>query len=63
MSTSAADVQQLARLAGIELSEERASALIVPLRAMEDAARQLAAFEYGEAEPSGRFHPPKAPTK
>lgn len=59
MSTSAADIQQIARLAGIELPEERAAALIVPLRAMQDGARQLAAIDYAEAEPGSRFRAPQ----
>lgn len=60
MSATAADIQRIARLAGIELSEERASALAPSLRTIEDGARRLAAIDYGDAEPAGRFRAPKA---
>jgi Asp-tRNA(Asn)/Glu-tRNA(Gln) amidotransferase C subunit len=60
---TATEIQELARLAGIELPEERAAALIISLRTIQDAARELASIEYGDAEPSGRFRVPRTGTK
>lgn len=60
---TAPEIQELARLAGIELSEERAAGLVIPVRTIEDAARALASIEYGDAEPSGRFRAPKTGAK
>lgn len=62
MST-ASGIQELARLAGIELPEERAAPLIPSQPALQDAARALAAVDYGDVEPSGRFRSPGSVTK
>jgi Asp-tRNA(Asn)/Glu-tRNA(Gln) amidotransferase C subunit len=62
MST-ATEIQELARLAGLELPEERAAALVISLRTMQDAARVLASIDYGGVEPSGRFRVPRSGTK
>jgi len=59
MTDSATEVQQIARLAGVDLPTERGEALAVPMRGMQDAARQLASIDYGDAEPSGRFRAPR----
>lgn len=63
MTDSTAQIQQVVRLAGIEVPENRAEALVVAVRTMEDAARLLAAIDYGEAEPSSRFRAPGAASR
>lgn len=60
---TATEIQELARLAGIELPEERAVALITSLRTIQDAARALSAIDYSDAEPGGRFRAPQPGTK
>lgn len=63
MSTSAADIQRIARRAGVDLPEERAQMLVAALAGIDDAARLLSAIEYGETEPAARFRPPAGESK
>lgn len=50
-------VQRLASLAGVPLSDERVAALALVLPAVLPAIAALAAVDYGETEPAGRFRP------
>ena len=59
VSDDSDSVKQMARRAGIELTDERAQGLTGAIRNLERVARALAASEYGEAEPAARFKAPR----
>jgi hypothetical protein len=48
-------IRRLATLAGMPLSEERIDALALALPFVQAGIAALAAVDYGEAEPAGRF--------
>ena len=50
---------QMARRAGVELTEERAEGLTGAVRNLERVARALAAIDYGAGEPATRFKAPR----
>jgi hypothetical protein len=52
------DIHTLMRLAGLPLPEERVPRLSAGLQLTAETARALAAIDYGEAEPAGRFRAP-----
>ena len=59
MSDDSDQVKQMARRAGITLTDERARALSGALRNLERVAGALAAIDYGAAEPAARFKAPR----
>ena len=59
MSDDLDHVKQMARRAGIELTDERARGLAGAIRNLERVASALAATDYGEAEPAARFKAPR----
>ena len=60
MSDDSDKVRQMARRAGITLTDERAQGLSGALRNLERVASALAAIDYGEAEPAARFKAPRS---
>ena len=50
-------VRRLATLAGMPLPEERIAAMALALPFLQAGFAALAAVDYGEAEPAGRFRP------
>jgi Asp-tRNA(Asn)/Glu-tRNA(Gln) amidotransferase C subunit len=59
MSDDSDQVKQMARRAGIKLTDERVQGLAGALRNLERVASGLAAIDYGEAEPGARFKAPR----
>jgi len=53
-------VKQLARSAGIELSDDRVENIVRALASTAQISKTLSKVDYGEAEPSCRFRAPKA---
>ncbi len=50
-------IRRLAALAGVPLSDERITALALLLPAVQAGMAALAAIDYREVEPAGRFRP------
>jgi len=48
------------RLAGLELPQDRITALAAGAATFGAARQQLLAIDYGDAEPAARFRPPAA---
>jgi Asp-tRNA(Asn)/Glu-tRNA(Gln) amidotransferase C subunit len=59
MSDDSDQVKQMARRAGIKLTDERAQGLTGALRNLSQVSSALAAIDYGEAEPAARFKAPR----
>ncbi len=54
------ETRRLAELAGIPLAAQRVPALAASLEFARVIAEALARLDYGEAEPAGRFRPPRS---
>ena len=59
MTDDSDQVKQMARRAGIKLTDKRAQGLDGALRNLERVASALAAIDYGAAEPAARFKAPR----
>ena len=59
MSDDSDHVKQMARQAGVELTDESAQGLTGAVRNLERVASALAAIEYGAGEPAARFKAPR----
>ena len=52
--------REMLRLAGLELPQDRITALAAGAATFGAARQQLLAIDYGDAEPAARFRPPAA---